>query len=120
MRDSGFTLIEVIAALMIFSVGIIGLINMNTQSVRTVNILEDRFVAGVVADNVIVEARREQRLEIGSSQGQETSLGREFEWSRDITSTEMENFFRITVRVRHAGKDGVLIERTAYRKGGET
>ncbi len=119
MRDEGFTLIEVIAALMIFSVGIIALINMNTESVRTVNILEDRFVAGVVADNVLVEARREQRLELGSSQGQETSLGQEFAWEREITSTDMENFFRITVRVRHEGKDGVLIERTAYRKGGE-
>lgn len=119
MKDDGFTLIEVIAALMIFSVGIIALINMNTESVRTVNILEDRFVAGVVADNVLVESRREQRLELGTSQGQETSMGRDFAWDREISSTDTEGFFRIIVRVRYEDKDGVLVERTAYRKGGE-
>lgn len=119
MKDSGFTLIEVIAALMIFSVGIISLINMNTESIRTVNILEDRFVAGVVADNVLVEARQEQRLQLGGTEGQETSMGQEFAWEREISTTDMENFFKITVRVRHAGKEGVIIERTAYRKGGE-
>ncbi len=118
MRDGGFTLIEVIAALMLFSVGIVALISMNTQSVRTVNILEDRFVAGVVADNLLVEARRERRLETGEKDGEEQSMGRQFEWQREIIETELDNFFKITVRVREAGQENILMERTAYRLAG--
>lgn len=117
MKDQGFTLIEVVAALMIFSVGIVGLIAMNTQSIRTVNTLEDRFVAGVVADNVLVEARRAERLEIGEERGQETSMGREFEWVREVARTDTKDFFKITVQVREEDQEGLLIERTAFRTG---
>lgn len=115
MKDQGFTLIEVVAALLIFSVGIVGLISMNTQSVRTINTLEDRFVAGVVADNVLVEARRLDRLEIGEEQGQETSMGREFEWVREISPTDRENLFKIIVQVKEENQEGFLVERIAFR-----
>jgi len=117
VRDDGFTLIEVIAALMIFSFGIVGLIGMNTQSVRTVNILEDRFVASVVADNVIVEARRAQDIRLGSVTGEEEAMGRNFEWEQEIETTELEGFFKITVRVREGDQEAVIAERTAFRAG---
>lgn len=115
MKDAGFTLIEVIAALMIFSVGIVGLISMNTQSVRTINTLQDQFVAGVIADNVLIDARREQRIELGEEQGDEESMGRSFTWQREILKTDLDNFFRINVRVLDAEGERLLIERTAYR-----
>lgn len=118
-KDAGFTLIEVIAALMIFSVGIVGLISMNTQSVRTINTLEDQFVASVIADNVLVEARRTQDIQLGEEQGEEDSMGRTFAWEREITKTEMENFFRINVRVLDAAGEKLLIERVAYRLAGK-
>ena len=116
MKDAGFTLIEVIAALMIFSVGIVGLISMNTQSLSTISRLEDQFVAGVVADNVLIDARREQRIELGEEQGEEKAMGRTFTWEREILKTDLENFFRINVRVLDEEGQRLLMERTAYRK----
>ena len=115
MKDAGFTLIEVIAALMIFSVGIVGLISMNTQSRNTITTLEDQFVAGVVADNVLIDARREQRLELGEERGEDGSMGRTFTSQREILATDQDNFFRINVRVLDADGERLLIERTAYR-----
>ena len=116
-KDSGFTLIEVIAALMIFSVGIVGLISLNTQSIRTINILEDQFVAGVIADNLLVDSRRAERLELGETSGEEESMGRTFTWQQDVQNTEQENFFRINVRVLDENGEQLLIERVAYRLG---
>lgn len=115
MRDDGFTLIEVLAALVIFSVAIVGLIQLNTQSIRTVSSLETKMLAGVVADNVIVEARREKDISLGEKDGEEIAKGRKFEWAQDITATEMENFYRIVVKVRAADSEQVLIERTGFR-----
>ncbi|NNE58594.1 MAG: type II secretion system minor pseudopilin GspI [Hellea sp.] len=114
MRDAGFTLVEVLAALMIFSVAIVGLISVNAQSVRTVRAMEVRMLAGVVADNVIVEARRKE-LQLGENDGEMQAMGRRFEWEQDITVTEMENFFRIMVRVREADKENFAVERIAFR-----
>ena len=68
MSDRGFTLVEVMAALMIFSVAIVGLVGVNNQGLRTVNAIEQKMIAGVVADNVIVEARRKD-VQISESDG---------------------------------------------------
>ncbi len=114
MRDDGFTLIEVLAALTIFSVAIVGLIQLNTQSIKTVASLESKMLAGIIADNVIVEARRE-KLKLGETDGEETAKGRPFIWVQETTETEMENFYRIVVTVRDKTGEQILIERTAFR-----
>jgi len=116
-KDGGFTLIEVIAALMIFSVGIVGLISLNTQSIRTINILDDQFVAGVIADNLLVDTRRAERLELGESRGEEEAMGRTFTWERNVENTEQENFYRISVRISDNEGEQLLMERVAYRLG---
>ncbi|MBC6412844.1 MAG: type II secretion system minor pseudopilin GspI, partial [Hyphomonadaceae bacterium] len=53
-KDRGFTLIEVLAALIVFSIAILGLSQAGSQSVRSVGVLENRMLAGIVADNVLV------------------------------------------------------------------
>lgn len=113
-RDEGFTLIEVLAALMIFSVAIVGLIAANTQGVRTVTKIEQKMLAGVVADNALIEARRKE-LVIGERKGEAEARDIKFEWHQDITATEVENFFRIAVKVRQLDNEAFLVERVAYR-----
>ena len=113
-KDGGFTLIEVLASLVIFSVAIVGLIQLNTQSIRTVNSLEDKMLAGIVADNVIVEARRKE-LDKGENDGEATAKGKKFIWTQEISDTDLENFYKIEVIVKRQDTDQILIQRTAFR-----
>ena len=119
MRDEGFTLIEVLAALVIFSLAIVTLVSMSAQSTRTASAVHERMLARIVADNVIIEARR-KAVRLGENEGVETAKGRSFEWQQNIERTELENYFRITVQVRLTNEDQVLIERIAYRGPGDS
>ena len=117
MKDKGFTLIEVLAALVIFSVAMVGLVTMNIQSAKSVQQVNEKMLAGIVADNVIVEARRERRVELGERTGEEKARGREFEWVREIRATDLEGFFRISVKVKLLNQEQVIMERVAFRSG---
>ena len=56
-NELGFTLVEVLAALLIFSFAIVTLTHSGAESVRAVSVLEQKTYAGIVADNRIVRAR---------------------------------------------------------------
>ena len=94
ISEAGFTLVEVLAALLIFSFAIIGLTHSGTESVRAITILEHKTYAGIVADNRIVQARLKP-LKIGVSTGEETAAGRNYEWREEISETESRGFYRI-------------------------
>ena len=116
ISEAGFTLVEVLAALLIFSFAIIGLTHSGTESVRAITILEHKTYAGIVADNRIVQARLKP-LKIGVSTGEETAAGRNYEWREQISETESRGFYRILVTIRERDKDQIVIERTAFRMG---
>lgn len=115
-KEAGFTLVEVLAALLIFSFAIIGLTHSGTESVRAVSILEDKTYAGIVADNRIVQARLKP-LKVGSSNGTERAAGREYEWREVISETESNGFYQILITVTSKDDDQILITRTAFRTG---
>lgn len=112
--DAGFTLIEVLVALLIFSIAIIGLTRAGTESVRAVTVLKDKAYAGIVADNQIIRARI-RPLEIGVETGEESVRGKAYDWRIEISETESEGFYRVIVSVNDPENDQVLISRTAFR-----
>lgn len=113
-REEGFTLIEVLVALLIFSIAIIGLTRAGTESVRAVTVLKDKAYAGIVADNQIIRARI-RPLEIGVETGEESVRGKEYDWRIEISETESEGFYRVIVSVNDPENDQMLISRTAFR-----
>lgn len=119
MRESGFTLVEVLAALMVFSFGIIGLTSAGTQSVRAVSALDHKMLAGIVADNQIIVTRRDD-LRLGARVGETEQMSRKFEYRVTTAKTDVEGFFRITAEVRLQDQDQVLVFREAYRTMEET
>ena len=112
--EDGFTMVEVLASLLIFSFAIIGLTHSGTESVRAVNILEHKTYAGIVADNRLVQARL-QPLKIGVSTGIEDMAGRAYEWREEVLETQNASFFRIVVTIRERDKDQIIMTRTAFR-----
>ena len=114
MKDAGFTLVEVLAALLIFSLAIIGLTRAGTESVRAVNVLQDKTYAGIVADNQIIRARI-RPLEIGVKTGEDSVKGKNYDWRTEISKTESAGFYRVIVSVNEVDSDQVIISRTAFR-----
>ena len=114
MKDAGFTLVEVLAALLIFSFAIIGLTRAGTESVRAVSVLQDKAYAGIVADNQIIRARL-QPLEIGVTTGEESVSGKGYDWRTEVSKTESAGFYRVIVSVNEGDSDQVIISRTAFR-----
>jgi len=114
MKDEGFTLVEVLAALLIFSFAIIGLTRAGTESVRAISVLKDKSNAGIVADNQLVRARIAP-LEVGALTGEESVSGKSYDWRVETSNTESDDFYRLIVTVNEAGSEQVIITRTAFR-----
>ncbi|TQV29568.1 type II secretion system protein GspI, partial [Xanthomonas perforans] len=54
--SSGFSLLELIVALAIFGIAVVGLLNLSSESTRTAVVLEEHALAAVVAENQAIEA----------------------------------------------------------------
>lgn len=116
MKQDGFTLIEVLAALLIFSVAIVGLSHSGAQSARTVSALDLKMVAGIVADNQLILARQEL-AKIGVKSGTETSMSREFNFEIETSKTDTAGFYQLKIKVRAKDQEQVIIERVAFQQG---
>ncbi len=115
-RQDGFTLVEVMVALVIFSVAIVGLTHSGTESVRAVSVLQNKTFAGIVADNQLVYARL-RPLKTGVETGEEQAGERVYEWRTETVETESNDFYQIVVTVNLKNDDQTLISRTAFRLG---
>ena len=113
-KEDGFTLVEVLAALLIFSFAIIGLTRAGTESVRAVSVLKDKSYAGIVADNQLIRARIAP-LEVGVKTGEESVSGKDYDWRVETSKTESTDFYRLIVTVNDADNEQVIISRTAFR-----
>ena len=112
-KDSGFTLIEVLAALLIFSVAILGLSQAGAQSTRAVSTLDSKMLAGIVADNQLVLARARD-IETGTVKGETQQLSRRFEYSVETRPTDIARLFQLTVKVTGAVDGQVLEQRIGF------
>lgn len=117
-KDAGFTLVEVLVSLVIFSVAILGLTRAGTQTVTALNQLEEKTYASIVADNQLALARLESENPFAQSRiGEEQSGGRTFEYRVERVETEVPEFFELVVSVSSPRSDQVLIQRRAFVTG---
>lgn len=114
MRDDGFTLVEVLVSLAIFSLAILGLNQAATLAVAGTNSLQMRTHAGFVADNAVVLSRIAP-LELGVERSEESSGGIDFDVSVTTLETGQDGFYEITVQVRERARNRILSDRRAFR-----
>lgn len=115
-NEAGFTLVEVLAALAVFSMAAIGLMQVSAQSVRTADAIEQRFAARVVASNVLAEALvQSDVLRAGEVIGSEEQLGRTYDWNRRIAALDNE-LLQIRVSVADPETGQQLAELAALRQ----
>lgn len=96
----GFTLIEVLVALAVVALALLGLTRVAALSVRDFDALRERTLAGWVAANVLAETRLAATLPAtGRSDGRVEFAARKWRWTRDISGTPDPAIRRVDVRV---------------------
>ncbi|MBN8807718.1 MAG: type II secretion system minor pseudopilin GspI [Sphingomonas sp.] len=103
-RSGGFTLVEMMVALAVFSLAALALIRLEGASFRGAAALDRSQLAGIVARNVAVEAMTSARVPVlGTEQGSETNGGRSWRWTRIVSPLgDGDRVYRIDVAVADA------------------
>jgi general secretion pathway protein I len=103
-RTSGFTLIEVLAALAIVTIGMGAVLLTLGSSASTAGYLRDKTLAQWVALNQIEATRLAGQLPApGTTDGKVEYAGREWHWRQEVTSGEVPGLYSIEVSVQEAG-----------------
>jgi general secretion pathway protein I len=102
-RAGGFTLIEVLAALVIVALGMMGVIEAVTQSARNGTYLREKTLAHWIAMNVVTERRLSASPPaIGKSSDEVEFAGTRWKYDLTTTQTQVETMRRMDVSVRQA------------------
>jgi len=96
----GFTLIEVLIALAVVALALLGLTRTAAIEVNDFGALRERTLAGWVAANVLAEARLSSALPAtGTSDGRVELGGRAWRWTRDVSATPDPEIRRVDIRI---------------------
>lgn len=115
-RDDGFTLIEVLVALAIFSLAALALLRLQGVALATTARLDDGALAGIAAQNLAVEAMiAPQPPTLGATSGRETIGGRDWQWAQTVRRSPDPRLQHIEIVVKDP--DGrVAASRTVVRR----
>jgi len=101
---AGFTLLEVMVALVIISLALAGVAGSMGQMIDTANTMRDRTYASWIAQNKITEMRLSGALpEVGESSGEEDYANTTWAWSANVSETGIENLMKVDVSVSYPG-----------------
>jgi general secretion pathway protein I len=106
-RCGGFTLIEVLVALAIVTIGMAAVLGTLSSSADTVSYLRDKTFAQWVGLNQIANLRLSgQVAPTGNSEGDTDFAGRKWHWRQDVAATQIPGVVRIDVSIRPAEVKG--------------
>jgi general secretion pathway protein I len=100
MTRRGFTLIEVLIALAVVALALLGLTRVAALQVRDFDALRERTLAGWVAANVLEETRLAASMPAtGRSDGRVEFASRSWRWTRDVSTTPDPSTRRVDIKV---------------------
>lgn len=112
--EQGFSLIEVLVALTVFSIAALALVNLGGENIRTAQAIESRVIAGIVAENRASEALIDWPP-LGETSGEDRAGDRAWRWVRRVSRTDDQEVVRIDVRVTQSRRGRTLAEVTVFR-----
>ena len=114
-RKTGFTLIEVMVALVIVSLALAGIAASMGQMIDTANTMRDRTFASWIAQNRITEMRLAGALpEVGESSDDVDYANMTWTWTATVSETGVENLMKVDVGVSYAGVDETVFKVTGF------
>ena len=115
MKSRGFTLLEVMVALIIVAFALTALTASMNQMIDAANTLRERTFASWIAQNKITEMRLANVIpEVTATSGEIEFGNTEWEWRAVVSETGIENFRRIDVSVSHYGSEYVILTVTGF------
>jgi general secretion pathway protein I len=114
--EHGFTLIEMLVALAIFSLAALALLRLETATVATTARLQDQAVAQIVARNIAVETVTDPAPPaFGEAGGAVINAGRRWIWTRRTARSPEPRIQQILIHVaRDGGPEAATL--TIFRK----
>ena len=114
-RSSGFTLIEVMVALVIVSLSLIAVTASMNQMIDAAETMRNRTYASWIAQNRITELRLAFATpDVGSSSGEVEYANTDWSWRAVVSETGVEDLYRIDVSVSFAGSDDSIRTVTGF------
>ena len=114
--ERGFTLVEMLVALSVFSLAVMALLNVAGENTRTAGVVGTRLIANVVAENQAVALMTTSApLNIGTVTGAESQAGRQWRWTRRVTATDNPALVRVDLTVVPDGSVRTAARLTLFR-----
>lgn len=102
-RSRGFTLLEVLVALLVLALALVALARTAALQVENFTELRERTLADWLAQQVLAETRLANPLPSPArSSGQRRYGGRDWHWELEIQATQVPTIRRLDVRVANA------------------
>ncbi len=117
--EDGFTLIEMLVALAIFSLAALALLRLEGATVASTARLQDQAMAQIVARNLAVEAMTDPvPPPFGRESGQAQNGGRNWSWTRVVARSPEPRIQQIEINVQsQLGPEGARL--TIFRRAGQ-
>jgi general secretion pathway protein I len=114
-RVSGFTLLEVMIALLVITLGIGAVLNTTSESGWKSSQLKTRTIASWVAQNQIVLYRAKRTWNNASSKSGKTEMANiEWNWKLRVSKTDDPSLRRLDVDVYIQGNDSIEASATGF------
>lgn len=107
---AGFTLIEVLLALSVFSLAGLALLNTADTHFTSLNNIEEKMFADWVASNQLVEAQLNTSWPPkNNKKGKVEMAGQEWQWLQKVIKTNDNDMRAIVIEVRRLEKDELAL-----------
>ena len=118
--EAGFTLIEMLVALAIFSLAALALLRLGGATATNSARLNEQAIAQLVAGNIAVETLTDPGPPaFGSETGQAVNAGRRWAWTRNVTRSPEARIQQIEISVTDMGGGPGRARLTIFRRAGE-
>jgi general secretion pathway protein I len=101
--SSGFTLIEVLVALIVVGLGMLAVIQTVSQTANNTSYIREKTLAHWIAMNQLTKVRLQPNAPALDKSSDEVKMaGRDWRWTMEVKQTPVESIRRIEIRVRPA------------------
>ena len=111
----GFTLLEVLIALMVISISLIAIAGEMIQMLNVANTMQERTYASWIGHNKVTEMRLANVVpKVSTTSGELDYANREWAWRAVVSETGVDNLFRVDVTISYPGGDPIMRPITGF------